>query len=978
MPSDTAFQPSSPIALEKPSPVPLRAVVIVVAGMAGAWIAAGSVGLVAEGLRHALVWLALGTAVVAGWPGREGALRDWLTLGVGLLAGLVMTSLADPAINVLAVAVVLAVLVRSPYLLHGRLVLLTALAVAVFGIYRAAYAAIPAVWLAANGLGGALGSLGAAAADQELHVGATFGGVDFLVLTGTFYAGWLVWTRPPRWPRAISAGAAVLLGHIAYLVVLSFADEMLAALPQLRPPEVPEQGTNHVGVFSWSAAVGTLLPWCLPAVGAAIHAAIAVVMVRWASWAPIPEPEPVHKKQKEDLAGRELAADLLRTFGPAVLAVVLPVAAVLSTARSDLSGTRVVFYEQGQLDWEKPQYGSSEEGMYGMLPVLVESLGGTVVHSEELSAADLGDPEPAPGPNATRTVVVLLHPDRPWPEERLERLGQWVRDGGALLVAAGPRTADGTRRSSFAEVLRPPGVETGIEVRHDTAISAVPHWEGTVGPLRHPTTTGIDDGRNRLGLFYGSSLAIRWPAQPLAAGRFAFSEPGSPATRTGQFRYNGGEPLGDLTLAAEQRVGRGLVAVLGDSTCLHNEMIARSYPFAGRLLARLAQRTAGPRAWWRQLLGLLAAAGLVGLLAWHPDALRIAIAAVVLAVALHVCVAGTHHAGRVLPEGSPASPHPVAYIDATHLEAYSSNSWGDLGLNGLERTLMRAGYLPLYLPELSDERLERAAMLVSIAPARDFASGERKTVDRFVQGGGLLICTAGAEHAGATNGLIGQYGLRVPPSPVPPNELAREPRPEGIFYSRFLVLEDYEPAMWHHAAWPVEFTAENAQVLKRDMADEPTIVYRSVGRGAVLVIGDTYFATNENLEWGPAQPTMENVVFWRWMLSRVIGPEWIPPKPEAEASPPAEPMAEETPAQPPPDEEAPPPEEEASPKTTPGEETPDDAGGLPIGETPGPVPPQKPDRSRLAPRDDADHSHLAPRDGAASRGARWLLAGEAP
>jgi len=961
MPSDAALQPSSPIAVERPSPVPLRAVVIMVAGMTAAWIAAGSVGLLADGLRHALVWLALGVAVVAAWPRREGPVGDWLSLGVGVLAGLVMTSFSDPALGVLAVAVVLAVLVRSPHLLRGRLILLTTLAVAVFGVYRAAYEAT------ANGLGSVLGSLGAGAADRELHVGATFGGVGFLVLMAAFYAGWLVWTRTPRWPRAISAGAAILLGHIVYLVVLSFAGEMLAALPELRPPEVPEQGTNHVGVFSWSVAVGTLLPWCLPALGAAIHAAIAVVMVRWAIWAPIPEPEPAQKKRKEDLAGRELAADMLLTFGPAVLAVAFSVAAVLSTARSDLSGTRVVFYEQGQLDWEKPEYGSSEGGMYGMLPVLVESLGGTVVHSQELTAADLGDQEPTPGPNSTSTVLVLLHPDRPWPEERLERLGQWVRDGGALLVGAGPRMADGTRRSSFDQVLRPPGVEAGIEVRHDTAISAVPHWEGTVGALNHPTTTGIDDGRNRLGLFYGSSLATRWPAQPLATGRFAFSEPGSRATRTGQFRYDAGELLGDLTLAAEQRVGRGLVAVLGDSTCLHNEMIVRAYPFAGRLLARLAQRSAGPRAWWRQILGLLAAAGLVGLLAWRPNAPRIAIGAVVLAVALYCCVAASHHAGRVLPEGPADSPHPVAYIDTTHVEAYSSDSWGDLGLNGLERTLMRAGYLPLYLPELSGERLERAAMLISIAPARDFSSDERQTVDRFVQSGGLLVCTAGAEHAGATNELIEQFGFHVPPSPVPPSELAREPRPEGVLYSRYLVIEDYEPAMWHHAAWPVEDADGRAGVLKRDMADEPTIVMRSVGKGAVLVIGDTYFATNENLEWGPVQPTMENVVFWRWMLSRVIGPEWLPPKPEADTSTPEEPPAEETPAKPPPDEEASPPEEEVPPEEKPREETPGGPGALPIGEMPGPVPPEKPDSSRLAPR-----------DGAASRGARWLLAGEAP
>ena len=51
-------------------PTSLRpaAIVVLVAGMVAAWLAAGSTGLLGHPLQHALTWLALAVALVAGWP----------------------------------------------------------------------------------------------------------------------------------------------------------------------------------------------------------------------------------------------------------------------------------------------------------------------------------------------------------------------------------------------------------------------------------------------------------------------------------------------------------------------------------------------------------------------------------------------------------------------------------------------------------------------------------------------------------------------------------------------------------------------------------------------------------------------------------------------------------------------------------------------------------------------------------------------
>ena len=50
-----------------------------------------------------------------------------------------------------------------------------------------------------------------------------------------------------------------------------------------------------------------------------------------------------------------------------------------------------------------------------------------------------------------------------------------------------------------------------------------------------------------------------------------------------------------------------------------------------------------------------------------------------------------------------------------------------------------------------------------------------------------------------------------------------------------------------------------------------------------MLIGDTCFAMNKNLEYIGGEPffgAYANAHFWRWLLTRLQGqPEWIPPRP---------------------------------------------------------------------------------------------------
>jgi hypothetical protein len=337
-------------------------------------------------------------------------------------------------------------------------------------------------------------------------------------------------------------------------------------------------------------------------------------------------------------------------------------------------------------------------------------------------------------------------------------------------------------------------------------------------------------------------------------------------------------------------------------------------------------------------LALLAMVALVGLLAWRPNALRVGVVAVALAGAVVGCVAVSHYTTRVVPGGwqwgraggTPGGPK-LACIDASHLEAYSSDTWNDFGIAGFCRTLMRCGYLPLLLPELTPERLEQADLLISIGPARRLSRAERDVVKDFVESGGTFICMVGAEEAAASADLLADFDLRVPPSPVPPRANAPEPEPLGPF-SQAVQHKGSRIPMRSYAAWKVEHGREGGWtewVVGSDgQFEEPFVVSRVVGRGQVAVIGDTFLATNQHLE-SAVNVVPENVVFWRWLLTHLTNlDDWVPPPPkQTEGTLPAD-----TPPEKPPGSES---------RALPGGSTPASPDGRP--KLPAALPPESPD-----------------------------------
>ena len=823
-----------------------------------------------------------------------------MTLVAGAAVAVAMVTSSLPVVQVLAMVLALA---AAASVLEGaarRSVLAAAIAVTVFALYRLAVTSIPMVWLGADTVGETVGRVAGAVAGRPLWVGATFAGLDFLVLMAALWVARLAAAVPPRWPRALAGATAILSVHFLYLAVLAFAPDMQAALGA--PAAEGAAPAAAEAAWSWAAALRSLVPWNLPALAAAMHLVIAAAMLglRAEAYAaggipvepsrggsPDPPREPGgpapatwhsaagQETRRAKVMPRRAKSRVVLALAAVVLAATVPIAATLSVGRADLAGKKIVIYEKGFLNWLKPEhgdYGRLAIGMYGLMPAYLESLGARPLVSPDLSQEDLADAD----------VLVLLYPNQPWAEGQLDRIWNFVRRGGSLLVCGEHTVSEGpTGGSRFNEVLAP----TAMQIRFDTAHFEVGGWLNSYEALAHPTTAGITDDRNTFGVVIGASVDARWPARPLLVGRWGFNDPGDPKSERammGNGRYESGKRFGDILLAAEQPLGAGKVVVFGDPSGFTNGITLGAHPYTSRLYAYLAGGVENPGEPWRGAVAILLAAALVAALAWRADASRPALAAAAMAVALVLATAASSQVASVLPDGRRRAPNNLAYMDTAHLSASSEESWRPDGAMGLAMMLMRSGYLVLNLPEFTRERLDRAGVLVAVAPLRAFSAEERETVRQFVEGGGTFILTVGWENAGPIRDLLADFGLHVGRR-TDPGAPARAPEPLGHFKSPYIKVNDYAAHVRFHAAWPVyadDPGDAGTRIIAYGPDDVPVILLRRVGKGKVLLVGDTGFAMNKNLEHENGEPfegMRENADFWRWMIDVLADRQpWLP------------------------------------------------------------------------------------------------------
>jgi hypothetical protein len=662
---------------------------------------------------------------------------------------------------------------------------------------------------------------------RPFSIGETFAGVKILLLLVMLVVAQRAGRGRVRFSDVLASAAAVLAVWFLYVIWLVFLPDVYdfvvsrtaGGLPTSRMPDV-----SHPMTFVIMASPLLLCVMVMPILrfGAARGDGYAGAAPRSGG-------------------GRTLK----RLIAPAAAAALFVLGFLLladhGVRRLPAPG-EVLIYEKGFMNFLVPRhgdYGEYSAGMFGNLERHFRALGIPARRTASLARSDL---ESASG-------LVLMNINQEIPEEELAAVWEFVEDGGALLVL-GDHTFWKSRGVNWLNVVLEP---IDISYNFDSAQFFIGGWLNSYRFLHHPLTFGITGERNKPGIVVGASLAVRPPAKPLIVGAFGFSDAGDvygdSTGYLGNLHYDRGEPLGDLVLAASQRYGRGKVLVFGDTSGFTNPISLWSFPFVKRVLAWMVTGTREGVRWASEIVAMLCVfAGLFLLVVkrpYGPSAAWLLLPAVVLA-------AYQNHNGTRRLEIPPAGD--VAYVDISHCERVPMEGWRKGGLTGLHLNLQREGYLSYVLHDFDPAQVENASLFVAVAPAKPFSKDEIAALERFVEQGGRLLLCIGYEERTAALGLLSRFGLGVDSTPLGNFD---------VTVSDSLMANFIE-------AWPVYDESGGGEYVAK-YEDYPLIVYKQIGEGGVMLIGDSRFFENENLEH-ENHPHLESIAFLGFLVEKYLKP----------------------------------------------------------------------------------------------------------
>ncbi len=559
---------------------------------------------------------------------------------------------------------------------------------------------------------------------------------------------------------------------------------------------------------------------------------------------------------------------------------------------------KVALYKEGFLNWMTPNhqmYGSRSAGMFGNLPLLCERMGWRAEIIPNIDRETLADFD----------LLCLMNLKDPLPPDAPQAIWEFVERGGSLLSLGDHTFYKHDGRLIINDPIRP----ANIRYAFDSAYYFIGGWLHSIRYRPHPTTAGLADRTNEAGCVVGASLDIRYPAAPVIIGKWGWSDPGDDAAvqqgYMGNSRFDRGEPLGDLVLVAAQNVGRGRVIVVGDTSGFVNAIQAQTWPFTHRVFWWLGGGGRAGLPFWRDVLGLglLAAVFALVLRSTQPstsrrgypggmsptrpptddtvDAARRAASNAGTTIerggariffALPVAAAALYLAGwasnRALASlhSPPALSGRVACVDLSHVGLHSVEGWRDNGISGVYLNLMREGFFAIGLPSFDDRQIFASDLFVTIAPTRPYAPGEVDALRRFLEGGGTVLAAVGYEQRAGAQTLLDLGGLR----------LANRPLGRSATY---VPGAPVVPQFWN--AWPV--LGGDAMVTLRN---EPVIVQKRIGRGRLVVVGDTHFFFNRNLETEDGG-NVANIRFFGWLMQQIVPPPAQPAPADTPGGPPS-------------------------------------------------------------------------------------------
>jgi len=685
---------------------------------------------------------------------------------------------------------------------------------ALFSTYMLARLSFPVLWRLEQWLAAGLAGMAGALLDEPLRWGPSASGLH-VVVAGASLLGAGALLGVVHRARALAAAALMPLLPVLYMLLIVPHGFELGSL-----------ANGGVGVAKLFAAQAVLLP----------------VIAMLAVWPLAGRSAPVSPAVRENLPpfalGHAFTAALapLALFGattnraadaPADVDATKPANRVLIHASEGLSN----FDSAG---WDRFGYGA--QGMYGHLIELLEASGRRVqTAGGELDAADLE--------GITTLVMLVPMPGQTAPPNVIE---DFVAGGGSLLLLSDHTDLYGAA-GVCNEILRP----FGMEFRFDTAMESARGFDGNLEVFDNgvlPTSTRPD----QLEILHGASLRLTGPAEPVIVGRLMFGDigdrrNGGSGAYLGDYRLDPrGEQLGDLVLAAKAEYGNGRVLAFGDTSGFQNVSLPRSSASVLRVFDWLDGR--GAHRWGHGLAGLL---GLVVLSLGLRRGRAVWTHGGAAALGLLWFLGGDAHAeadnARVVE--SLTTDERVCLVYSNGLGHAEGEHFEDTSFDGLLVNAARGGLLPVVGDAEAIEDLD-ACELIIVMPTAAIDEQLADRVYAFVERGGTLVVSSGYEESAGVKDLLAAFGLSILDVPMgaAPVLTWRE-------------TGSYDGARFDEA-WPVAVTAEAARSSESlyDLDGFSLVRDRHVGDGRVVVIGDSWFLTDDNLE-GESTFTESNIHF---------------------------------------------------------------------------------------------------------------------
>jgi hypothetical protein len=459
---------------------------------------------------------------------------------------------------------------------------------------------------------------------------------------------------------------------------------------------------------------------------------------------------------------------------------------------------------------------------------------------------------------------MMINLKSPFNSTDLNDIHEFIKSGGNLLVFGDhtsmfvPYKNYAVGRDYLDEVLEP----TGIKINTDTADNIQDHWTYADTPLPHYVTKDI--GFEVAASSVGASLDLKGNARPILIGRYGFSDKSNPITEghLGDRTYEKDEALGDLILAASSTYGKGNVLVFGDTSYIFNSELPFRYKLVYDSINWLMSRELGCAAalTWLSFIIFAALVAYILIRRPHPKITISFLAYVAVIIALSLIVSGNINGFLIQP--SPKAEEGIAWIDHSHLNQFNMQNFHSDSVSGLTTNLYRNAYLPMIIDYKRDfSEVSKGKLIFILAPNEGYTQEESSRLRKFVEDGGLLVMSAGQKSSDSLDLLLKSFDLQIGDLPLgsPPWIVeTHNTMGQGTVSPENLKKYWHEPKFMD--AYPVQATENYKTItgLNYRGSHYNLIISKKFGKGEVVLIGDSRFLLNENLEYLSEEPETES------------------------------------------------------------------------------------------------------------------------